>query len=50
MISPQSLSIAAASTGLAGREKELFRGTVWFCVAYVAIMAVIVYVGALAAV
>ncbi|RPJ08486.1 MAG: L-lactate permease, partial [Spirochaetaceae bacterium] len=43
MISPQSLSIAAASTGLAGREKELFRGTVWFCVAYVAVMAIIVF-------
>ncbi|MBN1523196.1 MAG: L-lactate permease [Spirochaetales bacterium] len=44
MISPQSLSIAAASTGLAGREKELFKGTVLFCIAYVAVMAVIVFV------
>ncbi len=46
MISPQSISIAASSTGLSGREGELLRRTLPWCVAYVAVMGVIVWLGA----
>jgi lactate permease len=40
MISPQSIAVACAATGLVGREAELFRFTVWHSIALVAILGV----------
>ncbi len=45
MISPQSISIAASSTGLSGRDGDLLRRTLPWCAAYVAVMGVIIWIG-----
>ncbi|MFA6508799.1 MAG: L-lactate permease, partial [Treponemataceae bacterium] len=42
MISPQSIAIAASSTGLGGEEGELLRRTLPWCGAYVAALGLIV--------
>jgi len=41
MISPQSIAVACAATGLAGQEALLFRFTVWHSLALVALVGVI---------
>ncbi len=43
MISPQNLAIAAAATGMAGREGELFRKVVGWSIGFLLIMCVLVY-------
>lgn len=45
MVSPQSISIAAVSVGLKGKESEILRKTVLFCIAYVVLLGLIVYAG-----
>jgi lactate permease len=46
MISPQSIAIAIASTGLFGKESELLYGTIGWSIVFVVIMGVIAYLGA----
>ena len=43
MISPQNLAIAAAATGMAGKEGELFRKVVGWSLAFLLVMCVLVY-------
>ncbi len=43
MISPQNLAIAAAATGLAGREGDLFRKVVGWSLVFLLAMCVLVY-------
>ncbi len=43
MISPQNLAIAAAATGMAGKEGELFRKVIGWSLAFLAFMCVLVY-------
>lgn len=45
MISPQSISIAAASTNNAARESEMMGATIKYCILYVIIMGFCVYLG-----
>lgn len=47
MISPQSIAIATSATGLIGSEGKIFNKTVKFCIGYVAILGVLVYIGSL---
>ncbi|MDP4089607.1 MAG: L-lactate permease [Bacillota bacterium] len=47
MISPQSIAVATAATGLIGQEGKIFIKTLKFCLAYVAILGVMVYIGSL---
>ena len=44
MISPQSISIAASSTNYAAKESDMMRSTLKYCVLYVVLMGVFVYV------
>jgi len=43
MISPQNLAIAAAATGLVGREGDLFRKVVGWSLGFLLLMCVLVY-------
>ena len=43
MISPQNLAIAAAATGMAGQEGELFRKVIWWSLGFLLFMCVLVY-------
>ncbi len=43
MISPQNLAIAAAATGLAGREGDLFRKVLGWSLGFLLLMCVLVY-------
>jgi lactate permease len=43
MISPQNLAIAAAATGMAGQEGELFRRVIWWSLGFLLFMCVLVY-------
>ena len=43
MISPQSISIATASTGLSGSEGKIFAATIKYCIVYVILMGILVY-------
>lgn len=45
MISPQSIAIATSATGLIGQEGKIFGSTVKFCLIYVSILGVLVYLG-----
>jgi lactate permease len=47
MISPQSIAVATAATGLVGSEGKLLNQTLKYCVVYVAILGVFVYLGSL---
>lgn len=47
MISPQSIAIAASATALVGEEGRLLRATLPYCLGYVALIGVVVYLGAL---
>ncbi len=46
MISPQSIAVATAATGLVGAEGKILKATLKFCLAYVAILGLITYFGA----
>lgn len=47
MISPQSIAVATSATGLVGSEGKIFNQTVKFCIGYVVILGLLVYVGSL---
>jgi lactate permease len=41
MISPQSISVATAATGLVGKEGNLFRFTLWHSVAMLTVLCIL---------
>ncbi|MCX7922157.1 MAG: L-lactate permease [Clostridia bacterium] len=43
MISPQSISIATAATGLSGSEGKILGTTVKYCIVYVILMGILIY-------
>lgn len=43
MISPQNLAIAAAATGMAGKEGDLFRKVIGWSIGFLLLMCVLVY-------
>jgi lactate permease len=45
MISPQSIAVATAATGLTGAEGKLLKTTIKFCLAYVALLGLITFFG-----
>lgn len=45
MISPQSIAIATSATGLIGKEGKIFSSTIKFCLVYVIILGIVVYLG-----
>ncbi len=45
MISPQSIAVATAATGLVGSEGKLLSQTLKYCICYVALLGVLVYLG-----
>jgi len=47
MISPQSIAVATAATGLVGSEGRILNQTLKYCAVYVAILGVFVYAGSL---
>ena len=46
MISPQSIAVATAATGIVGTEGKILKATLKFCIVYVAILGLIVFFGA----
>lgn len=44
MISPQSIAVATSATGLVGSEGKIFNSTVKFCLGYVIILGLLVYI------
>ena len=46
MISPQSIAVATAATGIVGAEGKILKATLKFCFIYVVILGLIVYFGA----
>jgi lactate permease len=47
MISPQSIAVATAATGLAGAEGKILSKTLKFCAGYVIVLGVLVYIGSI---
>lgn len=47
MISPQSIAIATSATAMVGSEGKIFNQTLKFCVVYVSILGIVVYIGSL---
>lgn len=45
MISPQSIAVATAATGLSGKEGTILNTTLKFCLVYVIILGIIVFFG-----
>ncbi|MCY6370904.1 L-lactate permease [Clostridium ganghwense] len=45
MISPQSIAVATAATGLAGAEGKILSKTIKFCIGYVVLLGIVVYIG-----
>lgn len=45
MISPQSIAVATSATGMIGSEGKIFKSTVKFCIGYVSILGIVVYIG-----
>lgn len=45
MISPQSISIATAATGLSGNEGKILNSTIKYCLVYVLIMGILIFYG-----
>lgn len=45
MISPQNIAVATSAAGLAGYEGRIFRKTIGYCLIYVVILGVLIYVG-----
>lgn len=43
MISPQSIAVATAATGLAGKEGKILNSTLKFCIAYVVVLGLFAY-------
>lgn len=43
MISPQSIAVATAATGLAGAEGRILNATLKFCIVYVIVLGVVAY-------
>lgn len=46
MISPQSIAVAAAATGIIGTEGKILKATLKFCLAYLIMLGLIIYFGA----
>ncbi|EGW41811.1 L-lactate permease [Desulfosporosinus sp. OT] len=46
MISPQSIAVATAATGIVGSEGKILKATLKFCFAYVFFLGMVVYLGA----
>jgi len=46
MISPQSISVATAATGLIGQDGNIFRFTLWHSIGMLAILSVLTYLQA----
>lgn len=46
MISPQSIAVATAATGIIGTEGKILKATLKFCLVYVVALGLIVYFGA----
>ncbi|HEY5560666.1 MAG TPA: L-lactate permease [Clostridiaceae bacterium] len=46
MISPQSIAVATAATGIVGAEGKILKATMKFCLVYVVILGLIVFFGA----
>ena len=47
MISPQSIAVATAATGLAGKEGKILNSTLKVCIVYVILLGLISYLGSL---
>lgn len=47
MISPQSIAVATAATGLVGSEGKILNQTLKYCVCYVTILGIFVYIGSM---
>lgn len=45
MISPQSIAVATAATGLVGQEGKILNKTIKFCIGYVVLLGILVYIG-----
>lgn len=45
MISPQSIAVATAATGLAGAEGKILNATLRFCIVYVIVLGIVAYFG-----
>ena len=45
MISPQSIAVATAATGLTGMEGKLLGQTIKYCLVYVILLGLFVYFG-----
>ena len=45
MISPQSIAVATAATGLIGQEGKILTSTMKFCAVYVVIIGIVVFFG-----
>ncbi len=45
MISPQSIAVATSAAGLAGYEGRIFRKTIGYCLGYVFLLGIFIYVG-----
>jgi len=43
MISPQSIAVATAATGLAGAEGKILNATLKFCIVYVIVLGIVAY-------
>jgi lactate permease len=47
MISPQSIAVATAATGLVGSEGKLLNQTLKYCIGYVVLLGIFVYLGSI---
>ncbi|MEG1481380.1 L-lactate permease [Clostridium sp.] len=47
MISPQSIAVATAATGIEGEEGKILNSTLKYCVGYVVLLGIITYAGTL---
>jgi L-lactate permease len=43
MISPQSIAVATAATGLAAAEGKILNSTLKFCIVYVVVLGIVAY-------
>jgi lactate permease len=46
MISPQSIAVAVATAGLGGKDGEILRGTLAYCLVYLVLICLITFAGA----
>lgn len=47
MISPQSIAVATSATGMIGSEGKIFKQTLKFCIGYIIVLSILIYVGSL---